>query len=208
LKILYLGLDLDNFHQKENAYHYPIIKIVPKPKGYINKSLKDLSAFTHFIFTSPRSVNIFCDHLLSSNKLHFLKDKSIISIGEVTQKALAKYQITSAIPKAPTQEGIIELLKNMHLENSYFLIPRSSIARKEIDYFLSSKRINYLPLDIYDTHANQDLKKINLKDFEEVFFTSPSTVRAFVKKFKNIPSHLGFKSIGPITKKTIEKHLL
>ena len=121
---------------------------------------------------------------------------------------LAKYQISSVIPKVSTQEGIIELLKSIPTENSYFLIPRSSIARKEIDHFLSSKRINYLPLDIYDTYINQDLKEINLKDFEEVFFTSPSTVKAFIKRFKSIPSHLALKSIGPITKKAIEKYLL
>jgi len=201
--MLYLGLNFDSFDQKENAYHYPIIKIVSKPKSHIEKHLKDLSIFTHYIFTSPRSVDVFCDYLLNTDKLQLLKSKYIIAIGKTTQKGLISYNLHSIVPKVPTQEGIVELLNNIPLENSHFLIPRSSIARKEIDHFFKRKKINYSPLDIYDTHINERLKEIDLNDFEEVFFTSPSTVRAFVKVFKNIPSHLKFKSIGPITERAI-----
>jgi len=207
LKILYLGLNFENFKEKEKAYHYPIIKVVPKTK-YLRRYLRDLPIITHYIFTSPRSVSIFCDYLLNVNKLYFLKNKFIITIGKSTQRTLAGYNINSTIPKVSTQEGIVELLKSIPLENSFFLIPRSSMARQEIDCFFDEERINYITLDIYDTCINRKLEKIDLNDFKEVFFTSPSTVKAFVEIFKNIPSHLIFKAIGPVTKQAIEKNLM
>ncbi len=207
MKTLYLGLNFENFDKKEKAYHYPIIKIVPKVK-YLRRCLEDLPIVTHCIFTSPRSVSILCDYLLNADKLHFLKNKFIITIGKSTQRTLASYNINSTIPKISTQEGIIELLKSMPLENSLFFIPRSSIARKKIDHFFDRKRISYVTLDIYDTRINRKLKKIDLNDFEEVFFTSPSTVEAFFEIFKSIPTHLIFKAIGPVTKQVMEKHLM
>jgi len=203
LKILYLGLSLQNFKKLENVVHFPVIKITPKEPSYIENSLQNFDKFTHLIFTSPRSVDILCTHLKASKKLFLMRSKLLIAIGASTNKALEKYQLHAIISKQATQEGIVSLLKNMNLFNCNFFIPRSSIARDALDRFFKKNKIKYHALDIYDTKVNIPDTKIDLNEFSEVVFTSPSVVKAFIQIFKKLPSNLKLTAIGPITQKAL-----
>jgi uroporphyrinogen-III synthase len=198
-RILYFGLSIENFSDKNSAVHYPLIKIVPRKN--IKRSLLEVEKFSHIIFTSQTTVDIFFSHISK------IQHPQCISIGPHTKKALLKKGIFSECPQGYTQEGIIQYLKTCSLKNSYIFLPRSSLARKKIDRFLSENNVKFATLALYDTKFYKPNGKINFQDFEEFVFTSPSTVDSFFHFFQEIPPHIKVRHIGPITKAAYESRL-
>jgi uroporphyrinogen-III synthase/hydroxymethylbilane synthase len=190
-----LGLSPKQLASKNEVVFYPIIKINHYnllDKAF-NKMWEDFSAFTHLLFTSKTTV----DQLLPFIKKEQLKDKIIIAIGRETEKKLLSYEIKSIVCKEETSEGVVEVLKT--LVNPYILYAHSKNARPVIGTFLKENNINHLNISIYEPQINLDLPQVDLNHFDEVFFTSPSTVDAFFSQFSDIPVLLKLSCIGPIT---------
>jgi len=51
----------------------------------------------------------------------------------------------------------------------------------------------------YDTTSVAPNPSLNLQQFDEIVFTSPSTVDAFIQFFKQLPHDKQLTCIGPIT---------
>ncbi|PIS01469.1 MAG: hypothetical protein COT84_02220 [Chlamydiae bacterium CG10_big_fil_rev_8_21_14_0_10_35_9] len=198
-RILYFGLSIENFTDKKLAVHYPLIKIVPHKN--IKRFLLEVEKFSHIIFTSQTTVDIFFSHISK------IQNPQCISIGPLTKKALLKRGVFSECPQEYTQEGIIQYLKTCSLKNSYIFLPRSSLARKKIDSFLSENNIKFATLALYTTKFYKPDREINFQDYEEFVFTSPSTVDSFFYFFQKIPPHIKVRHIGPITKAVYESRL-
>ena len=57
----------------------------------------------------------------------------------------------------------------------------------------------YKECALYDTVTYLPTPQLNLVEFDEIIFTSPSTVDAFVEIFRELPSDINLIAIGPIT---------
>lgn len=184
MSILYLG----THPPSKDVIHYPIIKIVPKA---IPQHLLD-EKYTHVIFTSKNAVDL-CNIDLAG--------KTVIAIGRATAERLKG--CVPLVPEEETQEGIVELLRPLDLDDAYFFLPRSSLARKTLDNFFRKREIRYQTCDLYDT-VTQKLEPLpNLDEIDEIVFTSPSTVRAFVEIFSEIPKNKKLTCQGPITEEAL-----
>ncbi len=194
-KTLYLGLRPKQLASENEVVFYPIIKI--QAYNLLDKAFDrmwhEFSAFTHLIFTSKTTVDL----LLSCVTKEQIKDKTIIAIGRETEKKLLSYEIKSIVCKEETSEGVVEVLKT--LVNPYILYAHSKNARTVIGTFLKENNINHLNISIYEPQINLAMPQVDLNHFDEVFFTSPSTVDAFFSRFNNIPAVLKLSCIGPIT---------
>ncbi len=187
-KILYLGTE-----PKEGTVHFPVLKLTPRPIPL--HILDDLPAFTHIIFTSKNAVSFF---------EHNLSDKIIIALGTKTAKALLKRGIKPTyVAKDESQEGVVDLLRPMNLDDAYILYPRSSIARTYLESFMRERCIRYQAVDLYDTTTNNIEPTLDLHEFKEIIFTSPSTVRSFIEIFGHLPKDKILTAIGPITQYSI-----
>lgn len=210
-KALYLGLDSSNWQGEHEIKHVPIIETTPiaYDSKLILSMLQNLNEITHFIFTSKTTVRYFLEtldfHNLSSS---IFKAKHVIAIGEATQGVLKEQGVDSSIPKVATQEGIIAYLEALDLEKSYVCIPRSSLARGVLDTYLQKRQISFFAFSLYETRMRSIAENINLDNFDEIIFTSPSTVDAFFAQFKSISKKNSLRCIGPITKKHLEKKQL
>lgn len=103
-----------------------------------------------------------------------------------------------------TQEGVIELLQCLDLSSAYLFWPRSALARPVIADYLTRRGVSFHALDLYDTRPQAPLPLPNLDDFDEIVFTSPSTVKAFLTIFGSLLG--GAKTLtptGPITKEAL-----
>jgi uroporphyrinogen-III synthase len=98
-----------------------------------------------------------------------------------------------------TQEGLIEELKKVTWDKAYFLWPRSSLSRSVLLHFFREREIRYRAFDLYDTFFQKPEPVPDLKEVDEIVFTSPSTVRAFVHIFGKIPKDKKLCAQGPIT---------
>jgi uroporphyrinogen-III synthase len=210
-KILYLGLDPSHFKAEGELVHYPVIAIEPLSpfSSEIKSAFAHIAAATHFVFTSRNAVQIFFSHFEAlKKKKEDLEGKVFIAIGASTAHSLKEKGVTVHwIAKQSTQEGVIELLKEQDLRNAFLFFPRSSLARSILLDFCKENQIRYIACDLYDT-VFQCLKPIpDLKDFDEIVFTSPSTVESFLRIYKKIPIDKALSSIGSITKAALDKNL-
>lgn len=196
--ILYLGLSMRHYPRKKMADHYPVIRIVERKD--IDQYIHTLHQYTHILFTSQVSVDLFFKRV----KQVF---QTCIAVGPFTSQRLEMYGVKALYPKIFTQEGLIDLLTESSLEGCSFFLPRSSIARRKIDAFLSDQHIPYTVCSLYDIKF-QMLEPIpNLLTYQEIVFTSPSTVESFFQIFKQIPKTVRCTCIGPITQKALLQRL-
>jgi len=216
-RILYLGLD--PFHYADGAdgangvdrgliTHWPIIRIAPIPFSdpTIQQALADFEIYTHVIMTSKTSVSILCDYLIQHGlNLDLWKKKSTIAVGKITAHQLKRFGITpNTIASDETAEGIIAELEKMPLKQANIFWPHSKKARPVIKDFLKEKKIPFLDCALYDTLYQAPLPHPNLSDYEEIVFTSPSTVEAFKQIFGALPKFARLTAIGPVTQKALD----
>ncbi len=179
MKTLYLGTDPSHYETENELVHYPVIKIIPQ-------AFK-IPHFTHIVFTSKNAVKVFGEYDFSN--------KTVIAIGKVT----AKYLKDCIVAKEETQEGLITLFKTMEMKNAHVLFPRSSLSRPVLIEYFKKEKIAFETIDLYDTEFQKPEPIPDLNTFDEIVFTSPSTVDAFFKIFSSIPGHIKIISIGPVT---------
>lgn len=184
-KKLHLGLN-----PISDAAHYPVIRT--EYCGNIEPALALWPQFTHIIFTSQTAVNYWPGPW----------DKAIIAIGPATANALRKKGIEPLVAPHATQEGVIELIAKM---KGYFFLPRSSRARSALTDFMQQQEIPFFAFDLYHTHFQQLEPVPNLKDFDEIIFTSPSTVEGFLRIYGKLPKGKKLTAIGPVTSARIEE---
>ncbi len=207
-KALYLGLDPSHWQTEHELIHAPIIETIPFPYDSepVLRMLENFSRFTHFIFTSKTTVRYFLEAIAFHNlSPSVLNTKHVISIGKATQKSLRDQGIDSCNPIIATQEGIIVYLEKLDIRRCHLCIPRSSLARKVLDVYLKKRQIPFFAFSLYETRMKLIAKNINIDEFDEIIFTSPSTVDAFFTQFLSIPGKFFLRSIGPITEKHLEK---
>ena len=205
--VLYLGLEPP---PTLNALHYPIIKIVPRPfeTKEIQITLRDIPKYTHLIFTSKSTVPIFFEYMfLCGFTLEHLHGKSFIAVGQATANVMKKHGIQATIiPSEETAEGIIRELRGLPLSQAHFFWPHSTLSRPVLTDFFEKHSICYTECLLYDTQPQ--VPSVPIPDFnqiEEIIFTSPSTINAFMEIFGELPQGKKLTAIGPITKHHLSK---
>lgn len=207
-RILYLGLDPSHYSCDGEITHWPIIRIAPMPISdrQVLESLRQYEQYTHLIFTSKSAVMILQDYLnrLGIDFQSGIK-KIILAVGKVTAMQLDECgMIPTKIAANETAEGIIELLEEMPLANAYIFWPHSAEARPVISDYLKEHKIPHRTCILYYPEC-QSLEPIpQLESFEEIVFTSPSTVKAFQQIFGAFPKNIRLKAIGPVTEAFLE----
>lgn len=189
MTILYLGLDPSRYVHEGTLVHYPIIRTIPVQE--LDAAAKQfLSTATHFLFTSRTAVQ------------HWFKLSSIckesLAIGPATAAALQERGFSPQIAPVATQEGMVQMLH--HLPTARFFWPRSSGARPFLANFLGPRVQCF---DLYKTVAHCTLPLPDLAQFDEIVFTSPSTVEAFIALFGALPRDKKLTPIGPVTRSAL-----
>ena len=203
-RILYLGLQPP---QEGNIYHYPVIAIFPLHfTGYEKERLRTSFMQAEWVlFTSKSAI----DPLLCILDGASFDGKTVFAVGKKTALMLSEKGVkVDWVPKEETQEGLIALFKKHPLRGKTVFCGRSSLSRNVLKRFLLEQGAHYCDPVIYETKVSfNQSKRPSLSDFDEVLFTSPSTVDGFVQAFANcpLPKNLKLKAIGPVTEKRLEE---
>lgn len=188
--ILYLGLDPSRWKRDKPLLHYPVIRIaalaISKPA--------DWSAITHLIFTSRSAAFHW----------QWLEEKQVLAIGKGTAEVVEKKGCSPLIAKEATQEGMIELLKHLALQDAYLLWPRSTQSRLLLSEYLLSLSARVQIVDLYETKCQRLEPVPSLENIDEIVFTSPSTVTGFLQIYGFLPNNKKLTPIGPITARALE----
>lgn len=192
-KILYLGIDAP---PGVEVQHYPVIRTQRIDSQKLQDALSQLHRFTHVIFTSKNGVRHW-------HEVGNVKGKVAIAIGEATARQLRQNGVEPLVATSATQEGVIALIETLPLENSYLLYPRSKSARPHLADYFKKRNVPVFILDLYETIFQRIEPVPDLGQFDEIVFTSPSTVEGFLRIFGALPRDKKLIAIGPITEKAI-----
>jgi uroporphyrinogen-III synthase len=203
-RILYLGLEVpDELTKEHEVTHLPLIQIVPRPKENpeIRQALDDLAHYTHVLFTSKTAVDLFFSYTND-----FKSHAFFASVGSKTADRIRSYGFTpSLIAKEETAEGLIEALSSLNLTEAYLFWPHSALSRDILTAWMESHQLRYRATIFYDTLPLIPHNLPQLGDFEEIMFTSPSTVDAFLSAYNSLPKDKIINCIGPITRHHLQK---
>ncbi len=188
-RILYLGLRPPD-HLEGEVTHYPMIQIEPLD---LTPCIDAWSDATHVLFTSQSSVKLLAPHLN-------FEEKTIVAVGKETARLLP----SPLIATEETAEGVIAVLKTLDLTEAKILWPHSLLSRRIISDYLRAQKIEFREFAIYTTISQAPLPIPDLREFDCIYFTSPSTVDAFAKVWPEPPNHLELRAIGKITAKKIK----
>ena len=191
MSILYLGIDAP-----EGVFHYPVIRTEKIESPQLMQALTIQDRFTHLIFTSKNGVR----HWHESGGTF---SGTAIAIGNATAEKLFQLGAAALIAPNATQEGVIALLETMPLENAFLFYPRSKLARPCLANYLHKRSVPACIFDLYDTVFQKIEPVPDLNLFDEIVFTSPSTVDGFLRIFEKLPRDKKLTAIGPITHQAI-----
>jgi uroporphyrinogen-III synthase len=212
---LYLGLEVarqwKESQRNQTLIHCPIIQI---EECSLDQE-EMVEAFQHFahcnylILTSKVAVRLFFNALF-----HFgysertLKKIVILAIGAETAKSIESFGVVvSHVAANETSEGMTKLLHALDLTSAHFFYPCSALARPVIANFFKQRDIPFHQIPLYTTvtrSCKEEILQI-LPIVDELIFTSPSTVNAYIELFQSIPWDKKISSIGPITANHLNK---
>ncbi|MEC7840366.1 MAG: uroporphyrinogen-III synthase [Chlamydiota bacterium] len=203
-KTLYTGLTPPFSTNEEEFIHFPTIKIVPRESSdlAIVNAVKNMPFYTHIIFTSKSTVQIF----KSLFNPQCTEGKIILSVGKATSRALQSEGIHVDFTATCEQaEGVIALLEEMQLDQAKILWPHSNRARDLISSYLESRQVTCDDIVVYETLLYTHDLKVPPDVFESIIFTSPSTVDGFFANYAVIPANTEVRCIGAITQAHYDK---
>lgn len=210
-KILYLGHDPSRFFYKGDLFHFPIIETVPhlfEYKEFLKKS-------THLLLTSRQTVFCLLRHVSNED----LIDKKFLTIGRGTTEALVSifsqlnnlgvsFSDSDVLYEAATStsEGVVTLLKTFDLKDRFVFYPHSALARPVIKNYLVESEICHFSFSLYTTRVNRREHPMDLTPYDQLVFTSPSTVHAFLELYHTFPKGKKLVARGSITQRAIDEH--
>jgi uroporphyrinogen-III synthase len=209
-RILYLGLDPKRYKTDGSITHLPVIQTFPLPFGdEIQSIFKILHKHTHVLFTSRTAIPIYCEYAHRA-KISFstLKEKIYLCIGQATAQRLREAHLKPHFTAAhETGEGVIELLDSVDLDQCYLFFPHSAQSRPLILDYLVKKKVVCNAVVVYETKSIE-IKLPDLKNFDQIVFTSPTTVHSFFRLVQKRPPFEKCCALGPVTKKTLDSYFM
>ncbi|MBS4168066.1 uroporphyrinogen-III synthase [Parachlamydia sp. AcF125] len=207
-RILYLGLTVpDELHQQ--AIHCPLIKIVPRALSEpdIRLAFADFLAYTHLVLTSQTTIPLFLEAAnFYQLSLDAIQTKKVVAVGQKTAAKLSQYGLKADfIPQEETAEGIRDLFADWDKDLVYPFWPHSSLSRTILKDFWTQKEIKYRECILYATVTNDEIVLPDLSSIDEIIFTSPSTVDAFLERYQSLPKDKKLTSIGPVTARRLKE---
>ena len=207
-RILFTGISKERFFQGGFVYHLPLIKIVPlEDYREFDEQLLDIADYDWILLASRYGVEYFFKRL---NKIGLdarsFKEAKIAAIGDSTRNRLLDFGIVAdLVPKEESSLGLIKEFKKIDIRHKRIFMPRSDISDKGLESALEKLGAQVASGFAYKNIMPQDLPDLDLDNFDEIIFTSPSGVRNFIKRYKKLPKQVKVSCIGEVTKKEAKR---
>ncbi|MFQ5952920.1 MAG: uroporphyrinogen-III C-methyltransferase [Candidatus Omnitrophota bacterium] len=207
-RVLFTGLSAERYFLKGTYEHVPLIKTEPA-KSYkkFDAQVKNIEDFDWIVFTSRYGVKHFFERLknlgFDARKLYRVK---IAAIGQSTRKKLNEYSLeANLVPSDESSRGLIKAFKKIDLKGKKIFMPRSDISDKGLGKALEALGADVTASVAYRNVMPEDLPDLDLNEFDEIMFTSPSTVRNFKKRYGEAPEGIKINCIGEVTLKEAKR---
>jgi uroporphyrinogen-III synthase len=202
-RILYLGLEPPPEKPGEMIYHLPLIRVVARSAQElaIKQLFAGMSSYTHGIFTSKQAVRFFFKFLeIHGYELANVQRIKMCAVGKATARELEGYGASLfRVAFEETAEGVCDVLADERLPCHSFFWPHAALARDVISRFFRESPAHFYECVLYDTHYVQPESPPRLENFDEIVFSSPSTVEGFRRVYGRVPAGINVVAKGPVT---------
>ena len=211
-RILFTGLSKERYFEHGSYFHLPLIRIEPLDNySEFDKILLKIEQFDWIVFASRYGVEYFFRRLKEIKQdTRSLNGIKIAAVGNSTASKLLDFGLfADLIPKNESSSGLIAEFSarsgKANLKGKKIFLPRSNLSDKGLGDAFKGLGAKVTSSCAYRNVMPDELPKLDLSFFDEIVFTSPSTVRNFKKKYKRIPSDIKVKCIGKVTEKQLKK---
>jgi len=204
-KILFTGLSDEKFFEHGLFFHIPMIEIKNGDASHF--AIGDGPKFDWIVFSSRFGVYYFFQRLFELKKdTRSLKGTRIAAIGNSTANKLKEYGvIADLVPQKECSEGLLSEFKKTNIRGKKVFLPRSDIADKGLTEGLKKLGAKVHSYVAYKNVMPDNLPDLDLNFFDEIIFSSPSTVRNFIKRYGIPTPKIKIRTIGPVTKKEAQR---
>jgi uroporphyrinogen III methyltransferase/synthase len=174
------------------AIHAPALRIVPaEDVEPLDAACRTISDFDWLVLTSVNAADYFMRRLLAVSDIRELKGVRICAVGSSTADRVQRYGIrVDLVPEEYHAEALMDALRaSGDIAGRRFLLPKADIAREVLADELRASGGDVTDVVAYRTllasaerDGDQDIYRMLLDhQIDAVTFTSPSSVRNFVK---------------------------
>lgn len=209
-KILFTGISEERFFEEGIIFHIPMVKIIPLEdysvlRGYISRIVNE--EFDWIVFCSRYGVIYFFKNLFEMGfDTRVLSKLKFACVGSSTANMLKNYGIVAdLVPKDENSEGLVRAFESV--DRARIFMPRSDLSDKGLKKSLSELGFYVEECIVYKNIIPEDLPDIDFSLIDEIIFTSPSTVRNFVRRYGKIPDGINIRWIGPKTEAEVRKYI-
>ncbi|MHC4762174.1 MAG: uroporphyrinogen-III C-methyltransferase [Planctomycetota bacterium] len=206
--VLVLGQHRQKYNRLGNIVHRRIIDCIPIDNyTKADAVLKDIGIFDWIVFTSVNGVKYLFERLYTMGKdARALSSAKIAAIGKTTANRLKEFGITAdMVPENESSTGLLEEFAKLDMKNKKVLLPQSEIASKKLPDGLLSLQAVIEKVLVYKA-VDIDLGPVDFDYIDQILFTSGSTVRAFIKRFGQVPENIKSYCLGQPTLDKARKH--
>ena len=207
-RILFTGLSEERYFLKGSYFHLPLIEI-KSAENYqkLDRQIVGIRDFDWIVFSSRFGVEyLFRRLLLLGFDARRLAGIKIAAIGDSTRRKLNEFGVNAdLVPKRESSLGLLARFKQLGIKGERIFFPRSDIADKGLTRGLKALGAEVTPAIAYRNVMPKNLPDLDLKFFYEIYFSSPSAVRNFKKKYGKVPGGVRIRWIGEITKRELLK---
>ncbi|MFH1854695.1 MAG: uroporphyrinogen-III C-methyltransferase [Candidatus Omnitrophota bacterium] len=203
-KVLFTGLSKERFFTDATYFHLPLINIGPMDDyREFDNYLRKIRDFDWIVFASRYGVEHFFKRLEKIGcDSRMLNDIKVAAVGNSTRLRLLDFGISAdLVPLKESSEGLIEEFEHIDIKGKKFFLPRSDISDKGLEKAFQKLGATVITSFAYINKISRDLPDLDLGVFDEIMFTSPSTVRNFKKRYGKLPRHVKVRCIGDVTLK-------
>lgn len=199
--VLVLGNHPEKYKHLGNIVHRQIIDCVGiDDYSEVDEMIESIQNFDWIVFTSVNGAKYLFQRLhkigIDTRKLASAK---IAAIGKTTAARLLEYGIIpDMVPENESSAGLVEEFGKIEMSNKKVLLPQAEISSTELPDGLLNMKADIKKVTVYRT-IDRDPGQIDFDSIDKILFTSGSTVRAFVKYFKEVPSHIKVYGLGQPT---------
>ncbi len=201
-KVLFTGLSDERFFISGTYFHMPLIKIeeLNNYKEFDSYLIK-IREFDWIGFASRYGVEYFFKRLKQVGyDSRILNGIKIAAVGNSTANKLLDFGIRAdLVPKNESSKGLLERFRKENLKDKKIFMPRSDLSDKGLERGLKRLGASVTASYAYRNVMPNDLPDLDLAYFDEIMFTSPSTVRNFRKRYGKVPKGINISCIGDVT---------
>lgn len=199
--VLVLGNHPHKYQHMGNIVHRRIIDCVAiDDYTLVDSVLKDIEKFNWIVFTSVNGAKYIFERLFAAGKdARSLAGVKIAAIGQTTAERLRAFGITAdMVPQNESSAGLLEEFSKLDIKNKKILLPRAEISTEQLPEGLINMQAEIEKLTVYKT-IDIDPDPIDFEYIDQLFFTSGSTVRAFIKRYGSVPANIKVYCLGQPT---------